>query len=91
MIAWLIAVAVCVSIWGLLWNSNTKFAFGVLPGVFIGWLLSLVLPNLLTTETTGMHEELIPVWLPPLPLALIALGLFVWGVMIWVRAGKSSD
>jgi hypothetical protein len=32
--------------------------------------------------------EDIPLWLPPLPLAIIAVTLFVFGAIVWFRADK---
>jgi len=80
MLIWLIAVAVLVLIWGGLWKSNLKLAFGVLIGLLIGWVLS----RLMASYFIGMHE--MPLWLPPLPLALVAIALFVTGVVVWFKA-----
>jgi hypothetical protein len=30
----------------------------------------------------------IPIWLPPLPIAIIALTLFVFGTVTWLRADR---
>jgi hypothetical protein len=30
----------------------------------------------------------IPVWLPPLPLATIAIALFVYGALVWFRGAE---
>jgi hypothetical protein len=41
--------------------------------------------------------EHIPLWLPPLPMATVALVLFVYGALVWIRGneglpkGKSED
>lgn len=87
MLYWLIAVAVLVLIWGLLWRSNLSLAFGVLLGLPIGWLLTRLL-KIELTDTDMLH---IPVWLPPLPFAIVATTLFVSGAVIWFRAGKPSS
>ncbi|HEX6999392.1 MAG TPA: hypothetical protein VF322_14730 [Gammaproteobacteria bacterium] len=80
--SWLAVVGVLVVLWGLAWRSNPKFAFGVLLGLPLAWIVS----RLVTPYITGMQE--IPVWLPPLPLSLVALTLFVFGGLVWLRADR---
>jgi len=79
MIIWLILVAVCVAIWGALWQSNQVLSFGVLIGLILAWVAS----RLLTPYVTGMEE--IPLWLPPLPMATVAVVLFIYGAIVWFR------
>jgi hypothetical protein len=79
---WLLGVAIFVVIWGLIWRNQPKFGFGVLLGLPIAYVISLFL----TPYVTGMNQ--IPIWLPPLPLALIALMLFVFGTITWIRADR---
>ena len=82
MLIWLLGVAVFVVIWSGLWKTQPKAAFGVLLGLLVAWILS----RLLTPYVIGMTP--IPVWLPPLPLAIIALTLFVFGTVTWLRADR---
>jgi len=82
MLIWLIGVAVCVFLWSGLWRVQPKAGFGVLIGLLLAWILS----KLLTPYVTGMTP--IPLWLPPLPVALIALTLFVFGAVTWLRADR---
>lgn len=77
MLLWLAGVAVCCLIWAGIWKRNIGLAFGILIGVLLAWVLSY----LLKPYVTGM--ETIPVWLPPLPLATVAVLLFVYGAKIW--------
>jgi hypothetical protein len=79
---WLAAVIVSLLIWGVLWKRNIGLAFGILLGVLLAWVLSFSLEP----YVTGM--ETIPVWLPPLPLATVALVLFVYGALIWIRGNE---
>jgi hypothetical protein len=79
---WLVGVVVVVLIWGRLWQTQPKTAFGVLLGLPLAWILSLLLRPYLT----GM--EAIPVWLPALPLAIIALTMLISGAWIWLRADR---
>jgi hypothetical protein len=80
MLFWLVGVAIFVLLWGALWRTSPRGGFGVLVGLPVAWILS----RLLTPYVTGM--ETIPIWLPPLPLALVALTLFVFGAIIWFKA-----
>jgi hypothetical protein len=84
MLIWLVGVAVFVLLWGKLWKVLPAAGFGVLIGLPLAWLLSFFI----TPYITG--TKVIPVWLPPLPIACIALTLFVIGVIVWMRADKLS-
>jgi len=79
MLWWLASVASCVLIWGLIWKKNLSMAGGILLGVLFAWLVSYFLKP----YVTGM--ETVPLWLPPLPLATIAIILLVYGALVWVR------
>ena len=91
MIWWLIGIAACCVIWAGVWKSNLVLAFGILIGVLLAWLLSYSLEP----YVTGMEH--IPLWLPPLPMATVAVVLFVYGALVWIRGneglpkGKSDD
>jgi hypothetical protein len=82
MLWWLIGVAVFVLIWGVMWQSQPKLAFGVLLGLLLAWFFS----RFIRPYVTGMEE--VPLWLPPLPFAIVAVTLIVAGVLIWLRADK---
>lgn len=83
MLIWLVGVAICVAIWGVIWQSNLALSFGILVGLILAWLGS----RLLTPYVTGMEE--IPLWLPPLPMATVAVILLVYGVLIWIRGNDA--
>ena len=80
MLTWLLGIVVFVVLWAGLWGSQPKAAFGVLLGLPIAWILS----RLITPYVTGMND--IPVWLPPLPIVVIASTLFFFGIRTWLRA-----
>ncbi len=80
MLLWLLGVAVFVMLLGALWKSSPKAGIGALVGVGVAWILS----RFMTPYVTGMTE--IPLWLPPLPIAIIALALFYFGFRTWLRA-----
>jgi hypothetical protein len=80
---WLLAVAVCCLLWAGLWKRSFGLALGILPGVLLAWPLSY----LLEPYVTGMED--IPIWLPPLPLATVAVLLLVYGAMIWLKGNEN--
>ena len=80
---WLLGVAICVLIWGTLWKRNIIMASGILVGFLLAWLLSY----LIKPYVTGM--ETIPVWLPPISLATVAIVLFVYGALVWIRGNDA--
>lgn len=82
MLIWLLGVAVFVFLWSGLWRAQPRAAFGVL----IGLLLAYIFSRFLTPYVTGMTP--IPIWLPPLPIVIIALTLFVFGTVTWLRADR---
>jgi hypothetical protein len=82
MLWWLIGVAVFVLIWGKMWQSQPKLSFGVLIGLLLAWFFS----RLIRPYVTGMEQ--VPIWLPPLPFATVAVTLLVVGALIWLRADK---
>jgi uncharacterized membrane protein YccC len=80
---WLVGVIACLLVWGSLWKRNFGLAFGILIGVLLAWLLSYFIRPYITGEAT------VPVWLPPLPLATVAVSLFIYGVVVWVRGNDA--
>jgi hypothetical protein len=82
MLIWLIGVTVFILLWGKLWRVLPSAGFGVLIGLPLAWAASI----LLTPYITGMKQ--IPIWLPPLPIVIVAVTLFVFGVITWLRADK---
>lgn len=84
MLLWLAAVAVFILIWGALWKSQLRLAFGILIGLPIAWIFSRLITPLFSI--TDMHD--FPVWLPPLPLATIAISLFIFGAVVWFRGNE---
>ena len=83
MFVWFVLLIVCLLVWQVLWKQNLVMAFGVLLGVLLAWgLYYLIKPYL----TGGMEN--VPVWLPPLPLATVALILFVYGGLVWFRGNE---
>jgi hypothetical protein len=83
MLNWLIGVAICVLIWGALWKKNLSLGFGILLGVLGAWFIT----RLIEPYVTGMEE--VPLWLPPLPLATVAIALLIYGAVVWFRGNDA--
>ena len=78
-----ILFVVFLILWGIAWRNQTRLAFGIFIGIGVGWLVaSLIGP---------INMEHIPLWLPPLPFALVAIGLFSFGVAAWLIGNKPSE
>lgn len=83
MLLWILGVGVLVVLWGVVWMRNLELALGVLIGLPLAWLLS----KLIAPYVTGMEQ--IPVWLPPLPIATIALLLLIKGALVFLRGSDA--
>jgi len=85
-VLWIVVVLALLLLWRLAWRSQPLLAVGIGIGVLLGWVVAS------TVEAPSLDS--IPVWLPPLPFAIVALTLFVFGVLAWVwgddRAGGDS-
>ena len=86
MLGWLVGVGIFVLLWGALWKSSPRAAFGVMWGFLIALILAWLFSQQLTNYITGMNE--IPVWLPPLPIVLVVIALFYFGIKTWINADK---
>jgi hypothetical protein len=84
MLLWLAGVMIFLVLWGGLWKSSPKAAFGAALGFVLALLISWIFSNQLTGYVTHMNE--IPVWLPPLPFALVVIVLFYFGIRTWLNA-----
>jgi hypothetical protein len=82
---WLIGIALLLVVWAIVWQRHPKMAFGVLLGLPVAWLASRMIEPYLT----GIEH--VPLWLPPLPFAIVAVTLFGYGALIWIRAPKSQE
>jgi hypothetical protein len=83
MLTWIIAVGLLVLVWGRVWNRNLELASGILIGLGLAWVAF----RFLSPYLSGMEE--IPIWLPPLPIAIIATLLFVKGALVWIRGNEA--
>ena len=70
-------------LWVLAWRHQTKLALGITLGMMIVWLLAATLGPL--------TMEKIPIWLPPLPFAVVAITLLCFGIWAWFRGDAHQD
>jgi hypothetical protein len=66
----------CMVLWILAWQRGSRFAIGIVVGVFIALGVGAVVRAIGTAGS-------MPVWVPALPFALIALALFAFGLLAW--------
>jgi hypothetical protein len=78
-----LALVLLLILWSLAFWKRPRLAFGVLIGLLVAWLGSLFIG--------AIRLEEIPVWLPPLPFATVALCLFVFGFLAWYWGRDESD
>jgi len=62
-------------LWIIAVRKRPELGFGIAIGIAAAWIAFAVMPKL------TLHT--IPVWLPPLPFALVALTLFFFGFLAW--------
>lgn len=84
MVYWLIGAVAIVIVCARVWRKHPKIAFGLLLGLPIAWGASRLLEPYLA------GGKPVPVWLPPLPFAIVAVTLFVFGGWVWVRGTRSG-
>jgi hypothetical protein len=71
----IMAILALLALWGLAWRNRPILAFGIFLGtVGICVLAAIVRPS-------GLDH--IPVWLPALPFAVVAVALFYFGILAW--------
>jgi hypothetical protein len=79
----IIAMLILFALWTLAWRRRPVLAFGIFLGAAsVGVLAALVRPGAL---------EHIPVWLPPLPFAVVAVTLLYFGVLAWLWGRKEES
>jgi len=65
-----------LGLWSMAWRKQPNLAFGMLPGVAIAAVVVAL------ARPFDMHN--IPLWLPPLPFAVVAIALLCFGIWAWV-------
>ncbi|HEX6570532.1 MAG TPA: hypothetical protein VF055_00825 [Steroidobacteraceae bacterium] len=66
----------CLVLWLRAWQRGSKLALGLAIGV------ALVVLGGLLLQTAPVFDH-VPVWVPALPFAIIAITLFSFGALAW--------
>ena len=67
----LLTGALCIAVI----RGRTEFVIGIAAGLTLAGVAAATVPTFSVNE--------IPIWLPPLPFACVALALFVFGGLAW--------
>jgi len=65
-----------LALWGAAWRKQPNLAFGIFLGVGIAALVAALVRSL------DVHN--VPVWLPALPFAVVAISLLCFGIWAWL-------
>lgn len=82
----ILSIAVVVTFlvyWGITWRRQPKLAFGIFIGLGAAWAIAAALGS--------VSLDRVPLWLPPLPFAVVAVTLFVFGILAWVWDDKKDS
>jgi hypothetical protein len=77
----IVGTLIFLALWGLAWRKRPSFAFGIFFGVVGACAVVAIV------WFSGMQR--IPVWLPALPVIIVALTLFSFGFLAW-RWGRTE-
>ena len=79
----IIGLLVLLALWTLAWRRRPFLAFGIFLGAAgVGVLAAALRPQ-------GLDH--VPLWLPPLPFAVVALSLFYFGALAWLWGKKERS
>ena len=80
----LTAFVIFLLMWGMMWRSQPRLAFGIVIGLVIGAIAS---------RWIGPYESItdVPIWLPAVPFAVVAVGLLVYGGLTWWMLGDAAE
>jgi hypothetical protein len=69
--------------WAMAWRNNPALAIGIGIGILVSWAAVGLLGEL--------SVQAIPIWLPPLPFAVVAVTLIGFGVLAWFWGTRTDD
>ena len=64
-------------LWGVAWRRQPNLAFGIFLGVAIAAVVAAVV------RPFDFDMRNVPIWLPPLPFAVVAISLLCFGIWAW--------
>jgi MFS superfamily sulfate permease-like transporter len=62
--------------WRRAWRTQPMLAYGITIGIMISWVFAVLIGR--------PSFDHVPLWLPPLPFAVVAVTLLIFGVLAWV-------
>jgi hypothetical protein len=62
-------------LWGVAWRRQPNLAFGIFLGVAIAAVVAVVV--------RPFDMRSVPIWLPALPFAVVAISLLCFGIWAW--------
>jgi hypothetical protein len=65
-----------LALWGMAWRRQPNLGLGIFFGVAIAAVVAALV--------RASHLHSVPLWLPPLPFAVVAISLFGFGIWAWV-------
>jgi hypothetical protein len=78
----IVGLLIFLALMSVAWRKQPALAFGIVVGATSVWVIAAVL------RPSGLQH--VPVWLPALPFATVAVVLLVFGVLAW-RLGKHRE
>jgi hypothetical protein len=70
-----IGLLVFLALWGMAWRGQPSLAFGITLGAALAVVVAVVF------RPFELHT--VPIWLPPLPFATVAISLLCFGIWAW--------
>jgi hypothetical protein len=78
MVTWLQfgGLVLFLAVWGAAWRRQPNLALGIFFGLAAAAVIAAVL--------RASHLQSVPIWLPPVPFAAVAISLLCFGIWAWV-------
>jgi hypothetical protein len=78
MVTWLQigGLVLFLAAWGAAWRRQPNLALGIFFGLAAAAVIGAVL--------RASHLQSVPIWLPPVPFAAVAISLLGFGIWAWV-------
>jgi hypothetical protein len=74
----IVILAALLILWRIAWRDRPILGLGMTIGVLLAGIIAAVVGQ------PDLELENFPLWLPPLPFAVIAITLLVFGILAWV-------
>jgi hypothetical protein len=71
-----------LALWGFAWRRQPNLAFGIFFGVAMAAVVAAFLRRLDVNN--------VPLWLPPLPFAVVAISLLCFGIWAWLLGRRTG-